>query len=187
MDKKNMYELLESLYDWQKDGTVGKTSVSYADDFLVGKFLGTKALVSLDDVGLDFEESLSERNRLKLQPYLIGMIANDMIYTHSTGLRGNSFHHIFPTKHVIMEDMSDTPISSSVSILIGSPANAPPPPPTVPIDLTTDGPHDMSSPPLSHIMLALIFMDLSQYISSPKTKGSKIMDGLANRVSRKET
>ncbi|KAL3694821.1 hypothetical protein R1sor_008472 [Riccia sorocarpa] len=78
-----------------------------------------------------------------------------------------------PTKHDIVGGTSDTPTPS--------------PPSSIPIDLTNDGLDGSSSPPPSQIVPTNAFVDLTQYISSPKNNGSKDQDGLRETISQKKT
>ncbi|KAL3694572.1 hypothetical protein R1sor_008223 [Riccia sorocarpa] len=116
-----------------------------------------------DDDGPDYETSLSERRRLKIQSDLLATANEPQRMTRSTRTR-LEYEPILlstspPTKHEIVEGTSDTPTLS--------------PPSSIPIDLTNDGLDGSSSPPPSQIVPTNAFVDLAQYISSPKNNGSK--------------
>ncbi|KAL3678946.1 hypothetical protein R1sor_021902 [Riccia sorocarpa] len=148
-----------------------------ADDFTMEKLLGTKVPKTPDDVGLDFEESLSEHARLKLNSELLAMVDEPPRVTRSTRTRLEYKPIVVsassPTKHVLMEGNSDTLGLSSPLIPTCSPAIIPSPSPSIPIDLTNAGLDDPFSPPRSQIVSVDTFVDLVQYISSPENQGSK--------------
>ncbi|KAL3698577.1 hypothetical protein R1sor_012653 [Riccia sorocarpa] len=142
-----------------------------ADDFTMEKLLGTKVPETPDDVGPDFEESLSEHARLKLNSELLAMVDGStrtrleyepiVVFTSS------------PKKHVLVEGNSDTLGLSSPLIPIYSPAIIPSPSPSIPINLTNAGLDDPFSPPRSQIVSVDTFVDLVQYISSPENQRTK--------------
>ncbi|KAL3689504.1 hypothetical protein R1sor_015813 [Riccia sorocarpa] len=148
-----------------------------ADDFNMEKLLGTKVPKTPDDVGPDFEESLSEHARLKLKSDLLAIVDGPPRVTRSTRTRLEYEPIVVsassPTKHVLVEVNSDTLGLSSPPIPICSPAIIPSPSPSIPIDLTNAGLDDPFSPPRSQIVPVDTFVDLAQYISSPENKRSK--------------
>ncbi|KAL3692772.1 hypothetical protein R1sor_006423 [Riccia sorocarpa] len=148
-----------------------------ADNFTMEKLLDTNVPKTPDDVGPDFEESLSEHARLKLKSDLLAIVDGPPRVTRSTRTR-LEYNPIVvsassPTKHVLLEGNFDTLGLSSPPIPICSPAIIPSHPPSIPIDLTNDGLDDPFSPPWSQIVSVDTFVDLAQYISSPENKGSK--------------
>ncbi|KAL3696243.1 hypothetical protein R1sor_010319 [Riccia sorocarpa] len=148
-----------------------------ADDFNMEKLLGTKVPKTPDDVGPDFEESLSEHARLKLKSDLLAIVDGPPRVTRTTRTRLEYEPIVVsassPTKHVLVEGNSDTLGLSSPPIPICSPAIIPSPSPSIPIELTNAGLDDPFSPPRSQIVPVDTFVDLAQYISSPENKGSK--------------
>ncbi|KAL3686792.1 hypothetical protein R1sor_013101 [Riccia sorocarpa] len=133
------------------------------EDFLVEKIPGAAVALTPDDDGPDYESSLSERQRLKIQSDLLAMAAEPQRMTRSTRTRLEYEPMLLstspPTKHDIMGGTSDT--------------STPSPPSSILIDLTNDGLHGSSSPPPSQIVPTNKFVDLAQYISSPENNGSK--------------
>ncbi|KAL3702260.1 hypothetical protein R1sor_020282 [Riccia sorocarpa] len=124
-----------------------------AEDFSVEKIPGATVALTPDDDGPDYETSLSERQRLKIQSDLLATAAEPHRMTRSTRTR-LEYEPILlstspPTKHEIVGGTSDTPTPS--------------PPSSIPIDLTNDG-LDGSSPPPSQIVPTNAFVDLAQYI-----------------------
>ncbi|KAL3694673.1 hypothetical protein R1sor_008324 [Riccia sorocarpa] len=148
-----------------------------ADDFTMEKLLGTKVPKTPDDVGPDFEESLSEHARLKLNSELLAMVDGSPRVTRSTWSQLEYEPIVVsassPTKHVLVEGNSNTLGLSSPLIPICSPAIIPSPSPSIPINLTNVGLDDPFSPPRSQIVSVDTFVDLVQYISSPENQGSK--------------
>ncbi|KAL3693691.1 hypothetical protein R1sor_007342 [Riccia sorocarpa] len=134
-----------------------------AEDFSVEKIPGAAVALTPDDDGPDYETSLSERQRLKIQSDLLATAAEPQRMTRSTRTRLEYEPVLLstspPTKHDIVGGTSDTPIPS--------------PPSSIPIDLTNDGLDGSSSPPPSQIVPTNAFVDLAQYISSPENNGSK--------------
>ncbi|KAL3679409.1 hypothetical protein R1sor_022365 [Riccia sorocarpa] len=122
-----------------------------ADDFTMEKLLGTKVPKTPDDVGPDFEESLSEHSRLKLNSELLTMVDGPPRVTRSTRTRLEYEPIVVsassPTKHVLVEGNSDTLGLLSPLIPICSPAIIPSPSPSIPINLTNVGLDDPFSPP----------------------------------------
>ncbi|KAL3698095.1 hypothetical protein R1sor_012171 [Riccia sorocarpa] len=143
-----------------------------ADDFNMEKLLGTKVPNTPDDVGPDFEESLSKHARLKLKSDLLAIVDGPPRVTRSTRTRLEyepiDVSASSPTKHVLVEGNSDTLGLSSPPIPICSPAIIPSPSSSIPIDLTNVGLDDLFSPPRSQIVSVDTFVDLAQYISSPE-------------------
>ncbi|KAL3680543.1 hypothetical protein R1sor_023499 [Riccia sorocarpa] len=137
-----------------------------AEDFSVEKIPGAAVALTPDDDGPDYETSLSERQRLKIQSDLLATAAEPQRMTRSTRTRLEYEPVLLstspPTKHDIVGGTCDTPTPSPPS-----------PPSSVPIDLTEDGLDGSSSPPPSQIVPTNAFVDLSQYISSPENNGSK--------------
>ncbi|KAL3695858.1 hypothetical protein R1sor_009934 [Riccia sorocarpa] len=138
-------------------------SVVYAEDFSVEKIQGAAVALTPDDDGPDYETSLSERQRLKIQSDLLATAAEPQRMTRSTRTRLEYEPVLLstspPTKHDIVGGTSDTPTLSSPS--------------SIPIDLTNDGLDGSSSPPPSQIVPTNAFVDLAQYISSLENNGSK--------------
>ncbi|KAL3681769.1 hypothetical protein R1sor_024725 [Riccia sorocarpa] len=134
-----------------------------AEDFSAEKIPSAAVALTPDDDGPDYETSLSERQRLKIQSDLLATAAEPQRMTRSTCTRLEYEPVLLstspPTKHDIMEGMSDTPTSS--------------PPSSIPIDLTNDGLDGSSSPLPSQIVPTKAFVDLVQYISSLENNGSK--------------
>ncbi|KAL3688394.1 hypothetical protein R1sor_014703 [Riccia sorocarpa] len=134
-----------------------------AEDFSVEKIPGAAVALTPDDDGPDYETSLSERQRLKIQSDLLATAAEPQRMTRSTRTRLEYEPVLLstspPTKHDIVGGTSDTPTPS--------------PPSSIPIDLTNDGLDGSSSPPPSQIVPTNAFVDLAQYISSPENNGSK--------------
>ncbi|KAL3697347.1 hypothetical protein R1sor_011423 [Riccia sorocarpa] len=136
-----------------------------AENFSVEKIPGAAVALTPDDDGPDYESSLSERHRLKIQSDLLATAAEPQRMTRSTRTRLEYEPMLLstssPTKHDIVGDTSDTPTPS--------------PPSSIPIDLTNDGLDGSSSPPPSQIVPTCTnaFVDLAQYISSPEYNGSK--------------
>ncbi|KAL3700284.1 hypothetical protein R1sor_018306 [Riccia sorocarpa] len=134
-----------------------------AEDFSVEKIQGAAVALTPDDDGPDYETSLSERQRLKIQSDLLATAAEPQRMTRSTRTRLEYEPVLLstspPTKHDIVEGTSDTPTPS--------------PPSSIPTDLTNDGLDGSSSPPPSQIVPTNAFVDLTQYISSPENNGSK--------------
>ncbi|KAL3684473.1 hypothetical protein R1sor_002495 [Riccia sorocarpa] len=134
-----------------------------AEDFSAEKIPGAAVALTPDDDGPDYETSLSERQRLKIQSDLLATAAEPQRMTRSTRTRLEYEPVLLstspPTKHDIVGGTSDTP--------------APSPPSPIPIDLTNDGLDGSSSPPPSQIVPTNAFVDLVQYISSPENNGSK--------------
>ncbi|KAL3675407.1 hypothetical protein R1sor_025355 [Riccia sorocarpa] len=134
-----------------------------AEDFSAEKIPGAAVALTPDDDGPDYETSLSERQRLKIQSDLLATAAEPQRMTRSTRTRLEYEPVLLsmspPTKHDIVGGTSDTPTPS--------------PPSSIPIDLTNDGLDGSSSPPPSQIVPTNAFVDLTQYISSPENNGSK--------------
>ncbi|KAL3675671.1 hypothetical protein R1sor_025619 [Riccia sorocarpa] len=134
-----------------------------AEDFSAGKIPGAAVALTLDDDGPDYETSLSERQRLKIQSDLLATTAEPQRMTRSTRTRLEYEPVLLstppPTKHDIVGGTSDTP--------------APSPPSPIPIDLTIDGLDGSFSPPPTQTVPTNAFVDLVQYISSPENNGSK--------------
>ncbi|KAL3686303.1 hypothetical protein R1sor_008877 [Riccia sorocarpa] len=134
-----------------------------AEDFSVEKIPGAVVALTPDDDGPDYETSLSERQRLKIQSDLLATTAEPQRMTRSTRTRLEYEPVLLstspPTKHDIVGGTSDTPTPS--------------PPSSIPIDLTNDGLDGSSSPPPSQIVPTNAFVDLGQYISSLENNGSK--------------
>ncbi|KAL3675508.1 hypothetical protein R1sor_025456 [Riccia sorocarpa] len=135
------------------------------EDFSVEKIPGAAVALTPDDDGPDYETSLSERQRLKIQSDLLATAAEPQRMTRSTRTRLEYEPVLLstspPTKHDIVGGTCDTPTPS--------------PPSSIPIDLTEDGLDDSSSPPPSQIVPTNAFVDLSQYISSPENNWSKVL------------
>ncbi|KAL3676118.1 hypothetical protein R1sor_026066 [Riccia sorocarpa] len=134
-----------------------------AEDFSAEKIQGAAVALTPDDDGPDYETSLSERQRLKIQSDLLATAAEPQRMTRSTRTRLEYEPVLLstspPTKHDIVGGTSDTQTPSASS--------------SIPIDLTNDGLDGSSSPPPSQIVPTNAFVDLTQYISSPENNGSK--------------
>ncbi|KAL3675554.1 hypothetical protein R1sor_025502 [Riccia sorocarpa] len=162
-----LLEVNKALKLWRGDvvipGVSFVTGHRNAEDFSVEKIPGAAVALTPDDDGPDYETSLSERQRLKIQSDLLATAAEPQRMTRSTRTRLEYEPVLLsmspPTKHDIMGGTSDTPTPS--------------PPSSIPIDLTNDGLDGSSSPPPSQIVPTNAFVDLAQYISSPENNGSK--------------
>ncbi|KAL3694144.1 hypothetical protein R1sor_007795 [Riccia sorocarpa] len=134
-----------------------------AEDFSAEKIPGAAVALTPDDDGPDYETSLSERQRLKIQSDLLATAAEPQRMTRSTRTRLEYEPVLLstspPTKDDIGGGTSDTPTPS--------------PPSSIPIDLTNDGLDGSSSPHPSQIVPTNAFLDLTQYISSLENNGSK--------------
>ncbi|KAL3697303.1 hypothetical protein R1sor_011379 [Riccia sorocarpa] len=127
-----------------------------ADDFNMEKLLGTKVPNTPDDVGPDFEESLSEHARLKLEADLLAIVDGPPRVTRSTRTR-------LEYEPIVVSASSPTKHSGHHSATS----------PSIPINLTNAGLDDPFSPPRSQIVSVYPVVDLVQYISSPENQGSK--------------
>ncbi|KAL3698014.1 hypothetical protein R1sor_012090 [Riccia sorocarpa] len=162
--KEYMTDVFDSYVNLDNDPDVRALVAGLdAEDFSVEKIRGPAVALTPDDDGPDYETSLSERQRLKIQSDLLATAAEPQRMTRSTRTRLEYEPVLLltspPTKHDIVGGTFDTPTPS--------------PPSSIPIDLTNDGLDGSSSPPLSQIVLTNAFVDLTQYISSLENNGSK--------------
>ncbi|KAL3678017.1 hypothetical protein R1sor_020973 [Riccia sorocarpa] len=162
--KEYMTDVFDSYVNHDNDPDVRPLVAGLdAEDFSVEKIPGAVVALTPDDDGPDYETSLSERQRLKIQSDILVTATEPQRMTRSTRTR-LEYEPILlstspPTKHEIVGGTSDTPTPS--------------PPSSIPIDLTNDGLDGSSSPPPSQIVPTNAFVDLAQYISSPENNGSK--------------
>ncbi|KAL3702564.1 hypothetical protein R1sor_020586 [Riccia sorocarpa] len=162
--KEYMTDVFDSYVNLDNDPDVRPLVAGLdVEDFSIEKIPGVAVALTPDDDGPDYETSLSERQRLKIQSDLLATAAEPQRITRSTRTRLEYEPVLLstspPTKHDIVGGTSDTPTPS--------------PPSPIPIDLTYDGLDGSSSPPPSQIVPTNAFVDLVQYISSPENKGSK--------------
>ncbi|KAL3675893.1 hypothetical protein R1sor_025841 [Riccia sorocarpa] len=130
-----------------------------AEDFSVERIPGAAVALTPDNDGPDYETSLSECQRLKIQSDLLATAAEPQRMTRSTRTRLEYEPVLLstspPTKHDIVGGTCDTPTPS--------------PPSSIP----NDGLDGSSSPPPSQIVPTNAFVDLVQYISSLENNRSK--------------
>ncbi|KAL3686269.1 hypothetical protein R1sor_008843 [Riccia sorocarpa] len=162
--KEYMIDVFDSYVNPDNDPDVRPLVAGLdAEDFSVEKIPGAAVALTPDDDGPDYETSLSERQRLKIQSDLLATATEPQRMTRSTRT-WLEYEPILlstspPTKHEIVGSTSDTPTPSPSS--------------SIPIDLSNDGLDGSSSPPPSQIVPTNAFVDLAQYISSPENNRSK--------------